>query len=365
MKRIYLLVVSLLLLIGCHEKKGEFVCKPCDLECDQLFFAKAGQCPHCNMPLVKASDLFQDKNLNVNEVVLRIGSGSFKIEGGPSRTQKIIEVFYYRPRNFTANSKILFVVPGAGRDGDSYRDAWISEADEYNLLILAPKYSEADYSFEDYHLGGILSNLDIKTNVKYVENSNIAELDENGLDFRINPDTSTMIFPDFDRIFDLVTVSLGSSQQSYDIFGHSAGGQILHRMALFYPKSKARNIIAANAGFYTLPDLETNLPFGVKGSILNHDSFKRSFSNSLVLLIGELDNAEEKRGTLLRSPTADIQGLHRLARGKYFYENASRAAKALKTSFNWQLEIVPEVGHDHEKMGDYAAKLLYKNIDKN
>ncbi|MEX0291172.1 MAG: hypothetical protein AB3N14_18865 [Flavobacteriaceae bacterium] len=365
MKRIYGIAVLLLLLTGCQEKKGEFVCKPCGLECDQLSFAEAGTCPHCNMPLVKQADLQQDRNLKINKVVLRKGSGSFRLDGGPFKPEKTIEVFYYKPDNFNAHSQILIVVPGAGRNGDSYRDAWIPEAENYNLLVLAPSYSEADYSFEDYHLGGILSELNLENNIKFLDNSNIVELEEEGLDFRINPDQASMIFPDFDRIFDEVVSTLKGSQKSYDIFGHSAGGQILHRMALFYPHSKAKHIIASNAGFYTLPDFETELPFGIKATQLTDESLKKTFSTSLILLIGELDNAEETGGTLLRSRTADIQGLHRLSRGKFFYDTASQKAAALKTPFNWRLEIVPQVGHDHEKMGDHAAKLLYKKIDEN
>ncbi|MCR9287561.1 MAG: hypothetical protein NXI23_09285 [Bacteroidetes bacterium] len=43
-----------------------------------------------------------------------------------------------------------------------------------------------------------------------------------------------------------------------------------------------------------------------------------SFSKKLVLFNGELDNENETGGTLLRSPTVDKQGLHRIERGHFF-----------------------------------------------
>ena len=44
------------------------------------------------------------------------------------------------------------------------------------------------------------------------------------------------------------------------MFGHSAGAQILHRMVLFAPGSRADRIVAANSGFYTLADPDQALP---------------------------------------------------------------------------------------------------------
>ena len=49
----------------------------------------------------------------------------------------------------------------------------------------------------------------------------------------------------------MVVEDVGSREAQYDIFGHSAGGQIVHRMAIFHPDSKARRMVAANSAFYT------------------------------------------------------------------------------------------------------------------
>jgi hypothetical protein len=312
------------------------------------------------MTLIHKSDLPDVSSMDdIGYINIQLGSGSFLIEGGKEHEDKIIEVFYHKPENHQSNSPILIVVPGAGRNGDSYRDAWVEASEKYGVLILSPMYPEEDYAFGDYHLCGLMYDLTLENSLEYVENSNVVKLDEEKFDYQVNSQSDQWIFQDFDRIFNLVVDTLGSSQTQYDIFGHSAGGQILHRMAIFHPNSKARRILAANSGFYTLPDFDTALPFGLKNSPLSEANLKETFKTNLVLFIGELDNQDEQGGTLLRSPTVDQQGTHRLERGKYFYDFAQRKAETMKTGFHWQIEIVPGVGHDQRKMGAAAAKYLY------
>ena len=45
---------------GKHETKNsqeQYVCLPCGNDCDKIIYDKPGQCPHCNMPLVKKSTI--------------------------------------------------------------------------------------------------------------------------------------------------------------------------------------------------------------------------------------------------------------------------------------------------------------------
>lgn len=84
------------------------------------------------------------------------------------------------------------------------------------------------------------------------------------------------------------------------------------------------------------------------------------FSKKLILLIGELDNENEIGGTLLQSTSATEQGAHRLEREKYFYNFSKKIANDLEVAFNWRLNIVPNVGHNHREMGNAAAKILYE-----
>ena len=113
------LLIILACIVSCQKEHGDYVCTPCDLSCDKLSFSEAGTCPHCNMPLVMLSDLKNEENLKLNEIAIHEGSGVFLIEGGEGKQNKTIKVFYHRPANFTKDSKVLLVIPGAGRNGDS------------------------------------------------------------------------------------------------------------------------------------------------------------------------------------------------------------------------------------------------------
>ncbi len=360
MKLNSLLALFFFTLFSCNNKTGEYVCKPCDLPCDELTFIDPGICPHCKMDLIYKSDKSPEKELKLNEINIQSGSGAFLVEGRVGNEDKSIKVFYHKPKNFKSTSRVLIVVPGAGRNGDSYRDAWIEESEKYGLLILSPMYFENEYGFEDYHLCGLIKNSNLKNSVSYVENTNIAKLNEEQFSFEVNSNSDEWIFNDFDRIFDSVKKSLNLTHSKYDIFGHSAGGHILHRLALFQENSKANKILAANPSFYTLPSFEYDFPFGLKNSPIEQESLRQAFKKELVVFLGELDNENETGGTFLRSKSTDKQGLHRLERGKFFFNTAKELAKEMGYEFNWKIVIVPKVGHDHRKMGAAVGDYLYK-----
>lgn len=363
MKTITTLIASLIMgMTFCYSQaaKETYYCTPCDLSCDSLTFNNTGDCPHCSMKLLNTKELFDFKNLIVNDIKIEEGSGVFLIEGGAGHREKVIEVYYHRPKNFAPDSQILMIIPGSGRDGDEYRDSWIEEAEKYNILILSPRYAEKKYDFGGYHMGGLLYDMNLEECATFKENSNVVELDEDALEYNVNENFEEWIFNDFDRLFDNVVASLGSKQKTYDIFGHSAGGQILHRLVIFRPKSKANRILASNSGFYTLPHFDVGLPFGLKNAPVKSVNLKQSFKNKLVLFLGELDNEHETGGIALYSPTANKQGMHRFARGKYFYKEGKRISQEMNSEFNWELITIPGVGHDFRKMGDAAAKYLYE-----
>ena len=288
---------------------------------------------------------------------LDIGSGSFRYF--PTGDRPPIEVFYHRPRSMTADSKTLLVIPGAGRNADSYRDAWVAESEAYSVLILSPRYPEEEYDFGGYHMVGTMRNIDLRAAVSYREQSNIVDLDETNLVYQAEPRTENWILSDFDLIVARGKQLAELRNGSYDAFGHSAGGQILHRFALLLPDSDVDRIVAANSGFYTLPSTVAPMPFGLAGMGVGEQTLTSSFAKSLTILVGELDNEHETGGTLLRSSSADLQGLHRKSRGEYFHEFARLRAKEIGTLFNWDLVVVDGVGHDHAGMGDAAAKILY------
>ena len=79
----------------------------------------------------------------------------------------------------------------------------------------------------------------------------------------------------------------------------------------------------------------------------------------LLILLGENDtDAEDKY--LPRAPEAHAQGKHRLARGQHFFSVAQDSVTRLKCGLNWQIEVVPNVGHDNKKMAPAAARAMFE-----
>ncbi|MCE7054317.1 hypothetical protein LZF95_06500 [Algoriphagus sp. AGSA1] len=336
-------------LISCKEQVGEYVCKPCDLPCDELNFNESGICPHCKMDLIKKSALIPEKELIVNEIKIQDGSGKFLIDGGLQEGKQIV-IHYYKPRNLKSESPVLMVLPGAGRDGDEYRDAWIGNAEKYNILVLSPEYPERYYpGFWSYNLAGMITAVEIND-----ERTAMAS-------FKIVKNPNEWIFNDFDRIFNLTKNKLNLKTDTYDLFGHSAGGQILHRLAIFKSDNKANRILSSNSGWYTIPTDIEDFPYGLKNSYKSGKDL--DFSKNLVLFLGEKDDANETRGDLRSSSEVDKQGLHRLERGVYFYNESKKIASKLNSEFNWKLEIISNIGHDFREMSKAAADYLY-NVEK-
>ncbi|WP_211242140.1 hypothetical protein [Pontimicrobium aquaticum] len=359
----YTVLLVAITIFSCNSRTGNYVCTPCDLKCDELTFYEPGICPHCKMDLIKNNNIIKEERQVLNDVTIKTGSGSFLIEGGIGNKENTIQVYYHKPENFTANSEILLVIPGAGRNGNTYRDSWIEESEKKSILILSPMYPEKHYNFDAYHLGGVIKNSNLYDCIERVEGANKIMLNEDKLRFNLNPNANEWLFNDFDRIFDVAVNVLQSKQTSYNLFGHSAGGHILHRFVLFQEHTKAKNILASNASFYTLPNFENSFPFGLKNTPVNNVFLKNAFKKKLVVFLGELDNENETRGSFLESKTANQQGHHRLERGAYFFEQAKEMAKKLNTTFNWELKIIPEVGHDYKNMGFAASRYLYKQYN--
>ena len=333
-------ILVLAIIWSCKTQKEEYVCTPCDLSCDVLAFDKPGICPECTMDLVKKSSIIPEKELVLNDLDIQAGSGKFLIEGGFYK-EKTIVVHYYRPSTFSSQSSIIYVLPGAGRNGDEYRDAWIDSAEKHNLLVLSPEYNEENYpGFWSYNLAGMIDNVNI-------ENKS----------FDINTNPSEWIFNDFERIFNSVKASMSFEQDQFDMFGHSAGGQILHRLAIFQPPTKVNRILASNSGWYTVPTDKAEFPYGLMKSSLSEEAL--DFSSNLTIFLGENDNAEETRGHLRHTSEADIQGLHRLERGIYFFNTAKEISLKHKKPFHWFFEVIPNIGHDYRAISQAAAEYLY------
>jgi len=329
-----------------------FICPPCGCSEDETEFEAPGLCPDCGMTLMPK----HENKLGFEPTVLRPRAGSFELAGGVSKAESRITVHYYLPDGFTPESKVLLVIPGAGRNSFDYRNAWLGAAREHNILVAALGYQESDYDLAAYNMGGVLKNF----RAQNIDNSTpgVIRARDEDIAFDINSNKAEWLFNDFDRVFAFLKTATGAKAANYDIFGHSAGGQILHRLALFQPTSRANKIIAANAGWYTLPDMTTSPPTGLQGLPVNGGDLIRSFASDLTILLGENDNDDAAGGTLLHTPIIDQQGLGRLQRGQTFYQVGQDQAKSLGAPYNWLLRTISDVGHDFRAMSQAAAEII-------
>lgn len=272
---------------------------------------------------------------------IALGKASFEARLPGTET---IEIFTYRARRHGPDDPIVILLAGGGRNGSDYRDSWIEAAERFNLLLLAPSFDEARFPGPiRYNLAAMIGD---DADVATLRNVTLAP-------------PETWLFADIEAIFDQAVARSGSTQTRYDLFGHSAGAQIVHRMVLFAPETRVRTAVAANSGWYTVPTPDVQFPYGLGGLSLSSATLERAYSRDLVLLLGEQDDARETRGHLRESPEADAQGKHRLARGRNFHAVATSEGVRLGFRPSWRVEIVSGVGHDYRKMGEAAARYLY------
>jgi len=128
-------------------------------------------------------------------------------------------------------------------------------------------------------------------------------------------------------------------------------------MVLFKPDARIKRAVAANAGWYTLPQYDVHFPYGLRGSGFDQHGLARVFSKDLIVLLGTSDNDPYHR-SLRRTSEAMAQGSHRFERGQTFFAEAERAAVRNGLRLSWRVEFVPGVGHSNRGMSPAAAELL-------
>lgn len=268
---------------------------------------------------------------------IKTGKGSFEFDGFPSLKDKKMRVHYYLPKGEVEDMPVLFVMHGVLRNADVYRDNWIELANEFRFIVIVPEFSNENFpGSRSYNYGNI-----------FAKNGEL--IDEQFWSYSL-----------IDPIFDYVVLKLESNALQYDLFGHSAGSQFAHRFFLFKRETKARRVIAANAGSYTMLDVDVNFPYGLKNTNLTEKEIKKLLSNKLIIQLGEADT-DPNHKYLNRSKEALEQGSNRFARGLNFFQHAKKLSQKYNIEFKWQLLTVPMVGHDNGKMAIDAAKFLYQD----
>jgi hypothetical protein len=251
--------------------------------------------------------------------------------------KKPIPVWYSYPPSLDRNSAIFIVMHGNSRTAKGYRDAWKKHAHKYGFLLLVPEFSKKDFPGSlSYHLGNRFRK-----------------------DGKAIPE-HLWTFSVIDPLFEQVKSMTRNRSKTYTLYGHSAGSQFVHRFLLFKSKSKVGVAIAANAGWYTLPEFKTKYPYGLRKSGAERGQMASVFRKRLVIFLGDRD-IDPKDPLLRTTKEAILQGNHRLERGHTFFRVAQGEARSMKVPFLWSLQIAPGVAHSNSGMATATVRFLFES----
>jgi hypothetical protein len=239
-----------------------------------------------------------------------------------------------RPRAWHRGLPVLFVHHGVARNGRAYRDYWLPYVDHGGFLAIAIEFPEAQFpDYLWYHFGNLRT--------------------EAGLP---NP-RSQWTFGIDARLFAALQHQGLTITARYGLFGHSAGGQFVHRMLSFGYRDQVAVAVGANAGTYAMPDLAINWPWGLGNTDVVADDLPALLGFPLTIMAGTEDVKTTGR-FFPHGPNSLRQGPTRYARAHSYVRSGQAAAAALGVPLAWQVIDVPGVGHDGRGMSGAAAPLI-------
>ncbi|MCY7387158.1 MAG: hypothetical protein LH481_03695 [Burkholderiales bacterium] len=253
-------------------------------------------------------------------------------KGDPTRP---VKVWMFVPDGCDKNCPLQFVMHGDKRNGEDYLGHWVEFAKARKFIAVAPEFTRKFFPRDDdYSLGRSTVEAD--------------------------PAKWGLAVPE--HLFDELKARYGFTADTYRMFGHSAGGQFVHRMHLFVANHRADPIIAANPGWYTVPEwgmgkTAFKFPYTTIGSRVDAARAKEALGCPFVLMLGSKD-IDPNDPVLNKSAGAREQGSYRFARGEYFYNASINAAKALGVNFAWQKKTVDGVAHSGPRMSAAAVELM-------
>ncbi|TYP97417.1 hypothetical protein C7447_104103 [Tenacibaculum adriaticum] len=269
------------------------------------------------------------------------GSGTFNYDYESTSLNKTLGVYYYIPENITPTTPIVFVFHGTQRNAGEYRDAMIAKADEFGFIAIVPEFSTQDFPGGDgYNLGNV-----------FIDGDNPTEDSLN--------QEEEWAFSIIEPLFDYTKTQVNNTNSTYDVFGHSAGGQFSHRFAMFKPNARFNKMVSSSSGWFTFPDASIRFPYGFDLSPLKSISLSNLFSKQIYVQVGENDD-DPNAASLRHNDYADAQGLNRKERAINFFQFSQNLSQENNTSFNWNFEIVTGMDHDYIEAAENAADILFK-----
>ena len=239
-----------------------------------------------------------------------------------------------RPKHCTAETPVLFVHHGVNRNGADYRDYWLPLVDEADLLVIAPEFPNEGFPGAPFYNFGNLR-------------------DAEG---RANPSAAWSYGVD-GAVFALLRGQGLTRRERFGLWGHSAGGQFVHRMISMGLTEGVAAAVTANAGTYAMPDPSVEFPFGLGGLGLNDENLRALLQFRLTVMAGtaDIDSASEH---FPKDAAAMAQGGTRYERAHRYIATARAQAARLGMQCAWTVVDVTGVDHDGQRMSVAAAPVL-------
>ena len=239
-----------------------------------------------------------------------------------------------RPRIYTPATPVLLVHHGVARNGEAYRDYWLNHVDDAGVLAISIEFPEE--TFPEY-LWSNFGNLHTK-------------------DGTPNP-KAPWTFGIDERLFDALQAQGVTQRQAYGVFGHSAGGQFVHRMLSFGYRGRVAVAVSANAGTYAMPDLEIPWPFGLGETELTPQTLLDLLDFPITVMAGTHDIKTTGK-FFPKGPRSNRQGMTRYERAHNYVRMGHALAAANGRICRWRVIDVPDVGHDGKGMSAAAAPVI-------
>ena len=263
------------------------------------------------------------------------GRWSFVFTDQKGRADRPIRVFTYRPKACDSTCPIMIVLHGAKRDAYPYMKEWASVADDHKMILIGPQFEARHWpKAAGYNAG----------------------------DVKGEPDREKWVFAAIEHLFDEVR----DGQKDYALFGHGAGAQVVQRMAIYRPDNRARVLVAANPGWYTMPEWRKEkekaykepYPYSMVDSPAGEPELRAGLQKRLVLIVNEKDEAPDDEASE-KAAAVVKQGESRVERAENFIKAATSAAQELGVKLAWELNEAPDKVNDVYTMGDFAARTVF------
>jgi poly(3-hydroxybutyrate) depolymerase len=249
-----------------------------------------------------------------------ISSGSRTMSATVAGTN--FTIYTYKPS--CTNPSLAFIHHGTSRDAEGYRDSAIDLAKKLCMVVVAPLFDEDRFSSDNYQRGGIVDGSDrLRSESQW---------------------TTRYIEP----MIAWARAQEGRADMPVFIYGHSAGGQFVSRVAAYERIQGIARYVVANPSTHVRGSLNEDPPYGFRDFPDGAAALREYLALPLTVYLGGADTVRDS--DLATGSDAEEQGRNRLARGEFVFAEAQKYAKDNGLAFNWRKVIAPGVSHTNGGM---------------